>query len=126
MYPSVVDLAFTAIASVTQTNFRYVSKDALYLCKHVRQSVAVVAVLFKGQGANKNIGVPGFGDGSLGAKFVFLVVFAFAHAVDVRLVQAVDFVFVTAFLFEYTAIEIEDFLLFLLLRVIQFTLYFPQ
>lgn len=58
---------------------------------------------------------PGFGDGGFGAKFIFLVVFALAHAVDVRLVKTVYFVFVAAFLLEYALIVAQRFVVFLLL-----------
>jgi len=53
-------------------------EDALYLRKHFGQGVSVVTVLFECQSANEDVGVSRFGDGGLGAEFVFLVVFTFA------------------------------------------------
>jgi len=40
--------------------------------------------------------------------------------------QTVYFVFIAALLFQYTLIEIQRFVIFLLLRIIHLTLYFPQ
>ncbi len=54
------------------------AKNTFYLGKDFRQGVSIVAVLFKSQSANKNVGVSGFDDGGLGAKFVFFVIFALA------------------------------------------------
>jgi len=99
-------------------------KDPFYLGECLGQCVSVVVVFFKRQGANENVAVPRFGEGGLGAKFVFFVIFALAHAINVRLVQAVYFVFVAALLFEYTLVETQSCLVFLLLRFVHLALYF--
>ena len=56
--------------------------------------MSVVAVLFKGQCTDEDVGVSSFSDRGLCSKLVFFVVFTFTHAVDMQFVQAVDFVFV--------------------------------
>ncbi len=66
--------------------------------------MAIVGIGLKGQGADEDVRVTGFGKRGLGAKFIFFVILALAHAIDVGFVQTVDLVLIFALLFEYTPV----------------------
>jgi|GEM_PF-3966986 len=86
----------------------------------------VVNVVVKGHGTYHNITVPGFGDGDLGAEFVFLMLLTFTHAVNVRLMKTVKFVFIPALLIEHTLVEGEIGLVLGECLFGKLTLYFTQ
>ena len=52
-----------------------------------------------------DVGLGGGGNGSFVAVFIRLAIFAFTHAVNIRLMDRVDFVVVALFLIEDTLIE---------------------
>ena len=65
-------------------------RNGFGLVKHCRQSVSILEVLFMGYGCHDDAVGLGHGYGGFGSKFVFLVLLAFGHAVDVRLMQRVN------------------------------------
>ena len=56
----------------------------------------------KGHGADNNFGIPFRRDRNLAAKFITLMFFVLAHAVDMRFVQAIQLFLVTALLVQST------------------------
>ena len=69
--------------------------------------MTVVDVLgIRGRGDNDAVGFR-HGDGGLGSELVFLVLFAFGDAVDLRFVEGIDLVAVASLLPEHTMIKRE-------------------
>lgn len=77
------------------------------LVKDLGQGVSVVKVLFMRHGPHDDAVGFGHRHGGFGSKFVFLVLLAFGHAVDVRLMQRVNLVGILRLLSQNPAVKGE-------------------
>lgn len=103
----VADSFGATVAAINDGYSRKAAGEGFSLLEDFRQGVAVVDVVGMRHGRDDEAAGFSQGDGGFGAEFVFLVLLAFGHAVDVRLVETIDFVVVVAFLQEDFSIESE-------------------
>ena len=82
----------TAVASVDDGGSGGDSGEFFGFLQYFRQGVAIVDVFGMGDGSDDDASGFGQGNGGFGAKFVFLVFLAFGNAVDVGLMEGIDFI----------------------------------
>ena len=102
-----IDLLGSPITTVHDRDLRSLSLYHFDLLEHFRQGVPVVTVLRVPDRGDEHAAMLGHGQRGLGAKLILLVLLAFGHAVDVRLVEAVDLRFVLGLLREDLSVTRE-------------------
>lgn len=106
------DLSDSSVASVDDGRGGGDSGEFFGLFQYFWQGVPVVNIFRVGDSSDDE--APGFGQGNggFGAKFVFLVFLALGDAVDVGLVEGIDFVGVGFLLGEDSVVALQILLVF--------------
>ncbi len=83
-----------AIAAIADTGLDHRAATGVAMSQDLRKSLAVMQVVWMANHANDDIGFGGGGNGDFVAVFVGLMIFAFADAIHLRLMQGIDFIVV--------------------------------
>ena len=105
--PGAIDNTFTPVSSVADRHLCPSAHQLLALLERFGEGVAIIDVLWETHGSYNDTAVLCHNNGGFRSKLILLVIFAFAYAVHLGFMDAVDFIFAFSLLAQDSLIDLN-------------------